>query len=218
LVRFVLKTVQRRVDLGEVSRGHLSPSSERIVSVRTSSAALLAAAALVLAPAAAALAADTPGAGTGVTKSQVAKARAEARKLEKQAKSKGRVVLNGTVKAVTAAVAPVAATETTAAVVGADATLTLTVHGGRYKALRGTDVTVTVLADAKVTRDGVVDLSAVLVGDHVVVKSRDFDFAVDTTTLVPTVTVTATVGRVVANARDAVETETETETEAPAAG
>ena len=186
------------------------------MSVRTSSAALLAAAALVLAPAAGALAADTP-AGTGVTKSQVAKARAEARKLEKQAKAKGRVVLNGTVKAVTAAVAPVAATDTAAAVVGADATLTLTVHGGRYKALRGTDVTVTVRADAKVTRDGVVDLSAVLVGDHVVVKSRDFDFVVDTTTLVPTVTVTATVGRVVANARDAVETETETETEAPAA-
>ncbi len=96
------------------------------------------------------------------------------------------------------------ATELVAAVEGTPATLTLTVHGGRYKDLRGTDVTVTVLADAKVTRDGVVDLSAVLVGDHVVVKSRDFDFVVDRTTLVPTVTVTATVSRVVANARDAV--------------
>ena len=40
------------------------------------------------------------------------------------------------------------------------------------------------------------------------VKSRDFDFVVDRTTVVPSVTVTATVGRVVANARDAVETET----------
>jgi hypothetical protein len=180
------------------------------VSVRSSSAALLVAAALVLAPAAAALAADTPaaGSGTGATKSQLAKARAEARKLERQAKAKGRVVLGGTVKAVTSAVAPVAATDIAPAVVGAEATLTFTVHGGRYKDLRGTDVTVTVLADAKVTRDGVVDLSAVLVGDHVVVKSRDFDFVVDRTTVVPSVTVTATVGRVVANARDAVETET----------
>jgi len=178
------------------------------VSVRSSSAALLVAAALVLAPAAAALAADTPAAGTGATKSQLAKARAEARKLERQAKAKGRVVLGGTVKAVTAAVAPVAATDVAPAVEGTEATLTFTVHGGRYKDLRGTDVTVTVLADAKVTRDGVVDLSAVLVGDHVVVKSRDFDFVLDRTTVVPSVTVTATVGRVVANARDAVETET----------
>lgn len=179
------------------------------MSVRSSSAALLVAAALVLAPAAAALAADTPAAGTtGATKSQLAKARAEARKLERQAKAKGRVVLGGTVKAVTAAVAPVAATDVAPAVEGTEATLTFTVHGGRYKDLRGTDVTVTVLADAKVTRDGVVDLSAVLVGDHVVVKSRDFDFVVDRTTVVPSVTVTATVGRVVANARDAVETET----------
>ena len=71
------------------------------MSVRSSSAALLVAAALVLAPAAAALAADTPAAGTtGATKSQLAKARAEARKLERQAKAKGRVVLGGTVKAV----------------------------------------------------------------------------------------------------------------------
>lgn len=179
------------------------------MSVRSSSAALLVAAALVLAPAAAALAADTPAAGTtGATKSQLAKARAEARKLERQAKAKGRVVLGGTVKAVTAAAAPVAATDVAPAVEGTEATLTFTVHGGRYKDLRGTDVTVTVLADAKVTRDGVVDLSAVLVGDHVVVKSRDFDFVVDRTTVVPSVTVTATVGRVVANARDAVETET----------
>ena len=184
------------------------------MSVRTSTAALLAAAALVLVPTAAALAADSPSNGTGVTKSALAKARAEARRLEHQANAKGRVVLNGTVKAVAVAVAPVAAIDTTAAVAGTEATLTLTVHGGRYKALRGTDVTVTVLADAKVTRDGVVDLSAVLVGDHVVVKSRDFDFAVDKTTLVPTVTVTANVGRVVANARDAADAETE----APVAG
>ena len=179
---------------------------------RSASFAVVAAAALALAPAAAAVAEDAPAAKPGVTKSKLAKARAEARKLERQAEAKGRVVLGGTVKAVTAAVAPVAATDTAPAVEGAEATLTFTVHGGRYKELRGTDVTVTVLADAKVTRDGVVDLSAVLVGDHVVVKSRDFDFVVDRTTLVPTVTVTATVGRVVANARDAVETETAPET------
>jgi hypothetical protein len=178
------------------------------MSVRSASAALLVTAALALAPAAAAVADDGGSTSTGVSKSQLAKARAEARRLEKQAKAKGRVVLGGTVKAVTAAVAPVAGTDTTPAVEGAEATLTFTVHGGRYKDLRGTDVTVTVLADAKVTRDGVVDLSAVLVGDHVVVKSRDFDFVVDRTTLVPTVTVTATVHRVVANARDAVEEET----------
>jgi hypothetical protein len=175
------------------------------MSVRSASAALLVTAALALAPAAVAVADDGGSTSTGVTKSQLAKARAEARKLERQAKAKGRVVLGGTVKSVTAAVAPVAATDTSPAVAGADATLTFTVHGGRYKDLRGTDVTVTVLADAKVTRDGVVDLSAVLVGDHVVVKSRDFDFVVDRSTLVPTVTVTATVNRVVANARDAVE-------------
>jgi hypothetical protein len=175
------------------------------MSVRSASAALLVVAALALAPAAAAVADDGGSTSTGVSKSQLAKARAEARKLERQAKAKGKVVLGGKVTAVTPAVAPVAATDTTAAVVAAEATLTFTVHGGRYKDLRGTDVTVTVLADAKVTRDGVVDLSAVLVGDHVVVKSRDFDFVVDRTTLVPTVTVTAPVHRVVANARDAVE-------------
>ncbi|HEX7188227.1 MAG TPA: hypothetical protein VF423_08385 [Actinomycetes bacterium] len=171
--------------------------------VRSSSAALLVAAALVLAPAAAAVA-DDAATAPGVTKSQVAKAKAQARKLERQAKASGRVVLGGTVKAVVPAVAPVVATELAPAVEGTPATLTFTVHGGRYKDLRGTDVTVTVLADAKVTRDGVVDLSAVLAGDHVVVKSRDFDFVVDRTTLVPTVTVTATVHRVVANAREAV--------------
>ena len=170
--------------------------------VRSSSAALLVAAALALAPAAAAVA-DSPATTTGVTKSQVAKAKAQARKLERQANAKGRVVLGGTVKAVALAVAPVAATEGVAAVEGVPASLTFTVHGGRYKDLRGTDVTVTVLPDAKVTRDGVVDLSAVLVGDHVVVKSRDFDFVVDRTTAVATVTVTATVNRVAASPKDA---------------
>jgi hypothetical protein len=175
------------------------------MSVRSASAALLVVAALALAPAAAAVADDGGSTSTGVSKSQLAKARAEARKLARQAKAKGKVVLGGKVTAVTPAVAPVAATGTTPAVEAAEATLTFTVHGGRYKDLRGTDVTVTVLADAKVTRDGVVDLSAVLVGDHVVVKSRDFDFVVDRTTLVPTVTVTATVHRVVANAPDSVE-------------
>ena len=157
---------------------------------RTASASVFLAAALVAAPAASALAGTSPDTGTGATKSSAAKARAEARRLEAKAHSKRFFVLGGTVTTVTPA---------DPLVVGSTSTLTFTVHGGRYKELRGTDVTVTVLPDAKVTRDGVVDLSAVLPGDHVVVKSRDFDFSVDKTVSPAVVTVTATVSRVVAS-------------------
>lgn len=165
---------------------------------RTASASLLVAAALVAAPAASALAETSAATRPGVTKSEVAKARAEARRLEAKAHSKRFFVLGGTVTGVSLA---------DAAVEGSTSTLTFTVHGGRYKALRGTDVTVTVLPDAKVTRDGVVDLSAVVAGDHVVVKSRDFDFSVDRTTETAVVTVTATVSRVAASPAETEETE-----------
>lgn len=160
---------------------------------RTASASLFLAAALVAAPAASALAGTSPGTTTGATKHSIAKARAEAHRLEARAHSKRFFVLGGKVTAVTPADPTVA---------GSTSTLTFTVHGGRYKELRGTDVTVTVLPDAKVTRDGVVDLPAVQIGDHVVVKSRDFAFSVDKTVSPAAVTVTATVSRVAASPTD----------------
>lgn len=50
-------------------------------------------------------------------------------------------------------------------------TVTLTVHGGRDKALRGKPLTVKTTATTKVTRgDAVATLAAVVVGDHVNVK------------------------------------------------
>lgn len=168
---------------------------------RTASTALLIAAALALPPAAA-VADSSPDARPGAGKAAVAKAKAEARRLEAKAHSKRFFVLGGKVTAVAVA---------DPAVAGSTSTLTFTVHGHRFKELRRTDVTVTVLPDAKVTRDGVVDLSAVLAGDHVVVKSRDFDFSVDRTTAVPTVTVTATVSRVAASPGSAGAAESVTE-------
>ena len=172
------------------------------MNTRTAAAALACAAALVLAPVSAAVA-DGSTTAPGVAKSEAAKAKAAARKLERAAKSRGAVVLGGTVTAVTP---------------GADATqpgsLTFTVHGGRYKVLRGTSLTVAVAPTAKVTRDGVVTLAEVLPGDHVVVKSWRYDFVVTTVpgvdgTAAPTVTVTMTAHRVAASAP-----ETETETDA----
>ena len=137
---------------------------------RTVSASLLVAVAMIAAPAVAV--ADTgPGShgGAGHSRSQAAKARAVAHRLEVQARSHRSFVLGGTVTAVQA---PVVATDVVAAAPG---TLTFVVHGGRWKVLRGATVTVTVAADAKVTRGGVVDLTAVLPGDHVVVKSHQVD-------------------------------------------
>ena len=163
---------------------------------RTVSASLLVAVAMIAAPAVAV--ADTgPGShgGAGHSRSQAAKARAAAHRLEVQARSHRSFVLGGTVTAVQA---PVVATDLVPAAPG---TLTFVVHGGRWKVLRGATVTVTVAPDAKVTRGGVVDLTAVLPGDHVVVKSHQ----VDVTTVAPlvagdpvTFTVTAVAHRVAA--------------------
>jgi hypothetical protein len=162
------------------------------VRTRTSTAALLTAAALVLTPMAGAVAEDSTTTAPGVTKSEVAKAKAKARKLERSTKTRGALVLGGTVTAVDAAAG----------------TLSFTVHGGRYKVLRKQTLTVDVAPDAKVTRDGVVTLAEVLAGDHVVVKAWRFDFTLaepapeDTTA---TVTVTLKAHRVAASAPDAAE-------------
>jgi len=153
---------------------------------------LLVAGALVGAPLTAASAADSTA---GATARQTAQARATLHRLAHKANAHRSFVLGGKVTAVS-----VAATPDTAS------TLTFVVHGGAYKALRGVEVTVDVPATAKVTRDGVVELAAVLVGDHVTVRSHDFAFALETvaaTTDAPAsvqVTVTATVVRVAASA------------------
>lgn len=132
---------------------------------RTASATLLVVAALVAAPAAGAVAAGPPAGH--VSK---ASAKAIAHKLEHALNAHRSFVLGGKVTAVTVADLTVDPTATS--------TLTFTVHGGRFKALRGTDLTVTVPTTAKVTRDGVVDLSKVLVGDHVVVRFHQLDLSV----------------------------------------
>lgn len=153
---------------------------------RTVSASLVIAASLLVAPLNVAMA-ETVEVRPGVSKSTIAKAKVAARKLERQAKSHRNLVLGGKVTAV----------------VGQE--LSFTVHGHRYKALRGTTVTVSVDPAAKVTRDGVVTLAQVVAGDHVVVKSRDFDFVVSSVTdpvtsvVTPTVTLVATVTRVAAS-------------------
>lgn len=163
---------------------------------RAVSVSLFVAAGLILAPVNMALA-DTatvthPGVTTSTLAKEKAKARADVRRLEKLTHDKRSFVLGGSVSAV----------DTTTS------TLTFTVHGGRYKALRGTGVTVSVPLTAKITREGAVDgvpvlLSAVLVGDHVVVKSRDFTFTVTTAVVdgasAVTATVIATVNRVAAS-------------------
>ena len=65
-------------------------------------------------------------------------------------------------------VVPLSAGGTVTAVDAAAGTLTLTVKGGRDKALRDAPLTVTLAKGAKVTRAGaVVELSAVQVGDRV---------------------------------------------------
>ncbi len=76
----------------------------------------------------------------GHSRSQAAKARAAAHRLEVQARSHRSFVLGGTVTAVQA---PVVATDVVPAAPG---TLTFVVHGGRWKVLRGATVTVTVAA------------------------------------------------------------------------
>lgn len=171
---------------------------------RTVSASLFVAAALAVAPLSPALAHD--GANSGATKSAAAKAKAaakrDARLIEAKAQHKKFFVVGGKVTAVDATAG----------------TLSFTVQGGRYKPLRGTVVTVNVAPDAKVTRDGVVTLAEVLVGDHVVVKASDFELTVVTSSVEGTVTVTlsltATVRRVAASPPGA-DGEGETEAAAP---
>jgi hypothetical protein len=54
-------------------------------------------------------------------------------------------------------------------------TLTFTVHGGK-KALRNTDLTVTVTPDTRIKRNGkAVALSALVAGDHVSIKGTHVD-------------------------------------------
>lgn len=173
---------------------------------RTVSASLFVAAALAVAPLHPALAHDG-GAGKGATKSAAAKAKAaakrDARLIEAKAQHKRHFVVGGEVTAVDATAG----------------TLSFTVHGGRYKPLRDTVVTVNVAPDAKVTRDGVATLADVLVGDHVVVKATDFQLTVVTSSVEGTVTVslslTATVSRVAASPPGA-DVEDETEAVVPA--
>jgi hypothetical protein len=178
------------------------------VHVRSATAALLVAGALVVAPLTAASAADS---GTGVTAAQTAKAKATLHRLTHKANAHRSFVLGGKVTAASVAATPDVASS-----------LTFVVHGGAYKALRGVEVTVDVPATAKVTRDGVVELAAVQVGDHVTVRSHDFQFALETvaaTTDAPAsvhVTVTATVVRVAASAPET-DTSVAPEVEAPAA-
>ena len=165
---------------------------------RAASASLFVAAGLILAPVNVALADTATATHPGVTQSALAKAKSDARRLGRLAHGKKNFVLGGRVVSV------------------AGDQLAFTAHGGRYKALRGTVVTVTVAPDAKITREGAVEgvpvlLAAVLVGDHVVVKSRTFTFSVLTaaadplapTVLTTTVTVAATVHRVAASPTDA---------------
>ena len=162
--------------------------------VRVAFAALLVVAGLLVTPAGMAAADSAAEARPGVTKSALAKAKSDARRLDRLADARKNFVLGGRVVSV------------------AGDRLAFTAHGGRYKTLRGTVVTVTVAADAKITREGSVEgvpvvLSAVLVGDHVVVKARAVAFSVVTaaadplapTVLTTTVTATATVHRVAAS-------------------
>lgn len=160
---------------------------------RTVSTSLLIAATLVVAPVTAALADGTTDTRPGVSRSELAKAKAQARQLERAANAHRSFVLGGRATA-----APVVVVDADPATVS---TLTLLVHGGRYKALRGQTVTVSVADDAKVTRDGVVTLADVLAGDHVVVKARGVDVrpVLDAAGAVTGFTVTATFTRVAAS-------------------
>jgi hypothetical protein len=124
---------------------------------RLATSALLSAA-LVVAPAAAAFAAGTPGLDAR-TKAQ---ARAAAHHLEHALNAHRSVVVGGKLVSVTAD-DPLTTDVNEGQVV-------LTVHGGRFKLLRGTDVTVVVDSIAKVTRDGAATLADLVAGDHVVAR------------------------------------------------
>jgi hypothetical protein len=51
-------------------------------------------------------------------------------------------------------------------------TVTFTVHGGKFKALRNTDLTVTATDSTRVRRNGAATLADLAVGDHVRVKGN----------------------------------------------
>jgi hypothetical protein len=165
---------------------------------------LLLTAALVVVPAVAASAAGSHG----LEARTKAKARAAAHKLEHQLDSHRSVVVGGTV---------VSATADDPAVEGDAGSLVLTVHGGRFKALRGTDVTVTVAETARVTREGEATLADLVAGDHVVVRLTGVDLSVARQEGSWALVGTATGKRVAASpADDATETESPDATETTA--
>jgi hypothetical protein len=122
-------------------------------------------AALVVAPAAAAFAAGTPGLDAR-TKAQ---ARAAAHRLEHVLNAHRSVVVGG--RLVSATSDDPLTTDLN------EGQVVLTVHGGRFKLLRGTDVTVVVDSTAKVTRDGAATLADLVAGDHVVTRLTGVDLS-----------------------------------------
>lgn len=142
--------------------------------LRSATAALLVAGALTVAPVSTAFAAG-PGTHPGAAKAAAAKA---AHRLEHAVNTHRSIVLGGKVVSTTAAVAAQPAVGTTAEVPAVPGSVTLVVHGSRFKALRGTTLTVTVTDTTKVTREGPATLADVLVGDHVVVRARQLDVVV----------------------------------------
>jgi hypothetical protein len=134
------------------------------VNVRTASASLLVVAALSVAPVTAAFASGSGDSHPGAVKSATARAHAKAKahKIEHAANARRSFVLGGKVTAVDATAG----------------TVTFTLHGTRFRALRGSDVTVTVNAATKVRREGAATLADVLVGDHVVARCVQLDVTI----------------------------------------
>ena len=126
--------------------------------MRTLAAATAAALALTAGGSAAALAASTDGHARGTTVSAAAKGQGKSQ--GKGKRTKVAVNFGGTVRSVDAAAG----------------TLTVTVKGGRDKAVRGTDVTVTVPAAATVRREATdgtetaISLADVVAGERARVK------------------------------------------------
>ncbi|MEP7054441.1 MAG: hypothetical protein ABI912_04265 [Actinomycetota bacterium] len=135
-------------------------------------AAVTALAVSFLLPAAAVANATEPNHGT--TTSTAAKAKTnhgETKSAEAKHKRHHKLVLAGTVTAVS------------------PTSITFTVHGGRYKALRGTSVSAVVTATTKVSRnDADSAIASVKVGDHVNVKTIKTDAVTTTVGTVVTTT------------------------------
>jgi hypothetical protein len=173
--RFVLK---RRLRRAEERRTSMSVSRlEHPVRLRaaSASASLLLGVALVATPVAAALADAPAGHGHGSKAAHAAKEKAtsKARRAEHALGSHRSVVVGGVLVSVAPAVAP--ADGSTAATPGS---LVLLVHGHKFKALRGTELTVAVSPVARVTRDGAAELADLVAGDHVVVRLTGLDLSV----------------------------------------